>query len=243
MAFAPVSGVGRSTSINTSALTAISAATSVLSVASMFTGPKWGIFDQYGTPLLVSDAVAAVAGRNEWNTPTYPLEQGGFANYNKVRMPFESRIVFMNSGQKPIDGQGGILTTLIPGLGLVSLVGSLFGVGTLQASRRAQFMDRLYRLANDLDPVVVVMPEFVMRSATIVQYDWQRDREGGGASLIPIEVSVREVVISTGTTTKTTNDTKNPASQDAKPQGTVTSKPATTAQTKAAPALPEVIST
>lgn len=67
-------------------------------VASLFTGPRWGIFDEAGAPVIVGDAVTGVEYRREYRVSNYPVERGAFASYNKVVRPFDARVTFAKGG-------------------------------------------------------------------------------------------------------------------------------------------------
>jgi len=58
---------------------------------------EWGIF-QNGKSVLISDSVVSVDYRKEWHISDYPIEQGNFESYNKVRMPYDARITFSKGG-------------------------------------------------------------------------------------------------------------------------------------------------
>jgi hypothetical protein len=63
-----------------------------------FLGPQWGIFDQNGQPVIIGDSCVGVQFRKEYRISDYPIEQGGFASYNKVATPFDFKIVFTKGG-------------------------------------------------------------------------------------------------------------------------------------------------
>lgn len=86
-----------------------------------FTRPVWGIFkevaqtpdvteDENGVqtvevtgpkklvPVVVPDNILEMSYRNEWNVPDYPVEDGGFANYNKVNNPYEITLRMTKGG-------------------------------------------------------------------------------------------------------------------------------------------------
>jgi len=48
----------------------------------------WGIYNATGARVLDVDSVLQVEFNSEYDLPTYPLEQGSFATYNKVEKPF-----------------------------------------------------------------------------------------------------------------------------------------------------------
>src|ERR1035437_11025940 len=55
--------------------------------------PHWGIYDVAGLKTVIEpDSFLGFDYRNETNISTYPIEQGGFASYNKVNTPFDARV-------------------------------------------------------------------------------------------------------------------------------------------------------
>ena len=54
--------------------------------------PVWGIFDEFGAPLAVADTALSVEYRGDSRISKYPQEQGGFADYNKVQIPYNARV-------------------------------------------------------------------------------------------------------------------------------------------------------
>lgn len=86
-----------------------------------FTRPVWGIFKQVAetpnvteddngvqtvtvtpttklTPVVLPDSILEFGYKNEWNTPDYPTQDGGFTNYNKVNNPFEITLRMTKGG-------------------------------------------------------------------------------------------------------------------------------------------------
>lgn len=55
---------------------------------------QWGLF-RNGRSVIQADGVAAFDHRREWVVCDYPVEQGAFASFNKVNIPFDVRLVFM----------------------------------------------------------------------------------------------------------------------------------------------------
>lgn len=49
----------------------------------------WGVFDQDGRTIAPYDSVFAVGYQNESRLSDYPIEQGSFATFNKVAIPFD----------------------------------------------------------------------------------------------------------------------------------------------------------
>jgi hypothetical protein len=60
--------------------------------------PQWGLFTTAGIPVLVGDNVVTFGFKSEWSISDYPLEQGAFESYDKVTIPFESRIRYSVGG-------------------------------------------------------------------------------------------------------------------------------------------------
>jgi len=74
----------------------------VLADATSLTGafaPKpWGIFTAQGQPALDGDSVTGVELKRDMQIPSYPVEQGGFASFNKVQIPYDARITYTVGG-------------------------------------------------------------------------------------------------------------------------------------------------
>ena len=62
------------------------------------TARQWGLFNQDGEPAAPADSVIMVEVGLEARISDYPVEQGGFASYNKVIVPFEIRMVMTRGG-------------------------------------------------------------------------------------------------------------------------------------------------
>jgi len=77
---------------------AIILAANAVSLLSLFQGPKWGIFDKDGNPVIVGDSVKSVAVKKGYRISDYPVEDGAFASYNKVEQPFEAQCIFTKAG-------------------------------------------------------------------------------------------------------------------------------------------------
>ncbi|MBR8479454.1 hypothetical protein [Burkholderia cenocepacia] len=54
--------------------------------------PVWGIFDENGAPMAVADTALSIEYRGDSRISKYPQEQGGFADYNKVQVPYSARV-------------------------------------------------------------------------------------------------------------------------------------------------------
>lgn len=71
----------------------------------LFLSPQqqWGIFLD-GSPVILADNVVKLDYRQGWRLSKYPQEQGAFATYNKVALPFEATVRF-STGGSPADRQ------------------------------------------------------------------------------------------------------------------------------------------
>jgi hypothetical protein len=63
-----------------------------------FGGPQWGIFDDTGFPIISAESVNRLEYREEKRVADFPIEKGGFESYNKVRLPYEARLEFVQGG-------------------------------------------------------------------------------------------------------------------------------------------------
>jgi hypothetical protein len=62
------------------------------------TAGQWGIYTTSGGQVLEWDNVISVEGAEEFRNSDYPVEKGGFATYNKVTVPFETRVIMTKGG-------------------------------------------------------------------------------------------------------------------------------------------------
>lgn len=72
-----------------------------LGITAFFLGPQWGIFTPDGQPFAIPDSVASVDFRRQFRVADYPIEDGGFMNYDKVATPYDSRVRFMVGADRP----------------------------------------------------------------------------------------------------------------------------------------------
>ena len=55
-------------------------------------GNKWGVFNQYGIPILLVDNVVSIKYTNSAKISNAPVEKGTFASYNKVSDPYKATV-------------------------------------------------------------------------------------------------------------------------------------------------------
>jgi len=68
-----------------------------LGLQSFLTPVRWGIF-QGKAPVLTVDTVLEMGMARDFSISDFPVEQGGFATYNKVARPYEARVRVAVSG-------------------------------------------------------------------------------------------------------------------------------------------------
>lgn len=67
----------------------------------MVFGNQWGIFTQFGVPILLVDTVYSVKYQNSNTVSQAPLERGTFASYNKVQDPYKATVALVRGGSDP----------------------------------------------------------------------------------------------------------------------------------------------
>ena len=84
--------------------------------------PQWGIFDASNNPVIAPDTIVGFDFKRDYTIPVYPIEDGGFASYNKVARPFEPRFT-MSMGGTEADRTGflTVLETIVADLNLYSV--------------------------------------------------------------------------------------------------------------------------
>lgn len=69
-------------------------------VSSLTEAPRWGLFDEGGTQIIVPDSFLGLDSLKEYRVSDYPIEEGGFESYNKVEVPFVGKILFAKGGDE-----------------------------------------------------------------------------------------------------------------------------------------------
>lgn len=68
------------------------------SLIRMVFGNQWGVFSQFGIPILLADTVYSVNYQNTSQIAQAPVEKGTFASYNKVQNPYQATVVMARGG-------------------------------------------------------------------------------------------------------------------------------------------------
>lgn len=71
------------------------------SLIRMVFGNQWGIFNQYGIPIMLADTVHSVKYQNSSLISQAPVEKGTFASYNKVQNPYQATVTMIRGGGDP----------------------------------------------------------------------------------------------------------------------------------------------
>lgn len=60
-------------------------------------GNYWGIFNEFGVPLLLADNVLSLQYQNQSRVVNAPIEKGSFTSYNKVADPYKATVQISKS--------------------------------------------------------------------------------------------------------------------------------------------------
>jgi hypothetical protein len=61
-------------------------------------GNQWGVFNQFGIPILLSDTFHSLKYQNNSQISQAPVEKGTFASYNKVQNPYQATVTMVRGG-------------------------------------------------------------------------------------------------------------------------------------------------
>lgn len=169
--------------------------------------PTWGIYLADTETLLVKpDTILSIDYRRDWRLADYPIENGAFETYNKVPVPFDVKVRMTKGSLKPLPGAS------------VDPAVSDFG--------RRDFLKALEAAAESLALYDVRTPDAGYYGVNIVSVDYRREASNG-ASLLTVEVGLREVRL---TAVSTNVNVKEPAGAVPISSGTVQTKTPTTSQ-------------
>ncbi|MFL7884670.1 phage baseplate protein [Proteus mirabilis] len=74
-------------------------------------GNYWGIFNEYGVPLLLADNVISLQYENKSRVVNAPIERGTFASYNKISDPWKATVQMSKGSGGALD-RGAFLAQL-----------------------------------------------------------------------------------------------------------------------------------
>lgn len=64
----------------------------------MVFGNQWGVFNQFGVPILLADTVYSLKYSNSSEVSSAPVERGSFTDYNKVQNPYKASVTMIKGG-------------------------------------------------------------------------------------------------------------------------------------------------
>jgi len=130
-------------------------ATAVLSFIGINGAPHYGIYDSQGASEVLTGytSVVGFGFQRDMSIPTHPIEQGGFASYNKVALPFGAKLRYTVNGDASGD----------------------------QAI--ADFLTKIEKLTQDTNLYEVVTPEYSWPNVSITHHDHNRSSQNGYSML------------------------------------------------------------
>lgn len=161
-------------------------------------GDRWGIFNEFGIPVLLADNVTSVEFQNTANVANAPLEKGTFASYNKVQDPYTATVQMTK-------GSGGTLErgAFIAQLEALSRSTLLFNVLTPEyVHRNAAITGFGYRrLPNEGNRIIVANIELKEVREVRVQYEQEEvanPEDAGTTDAGEVESEPGESILSQG---------------------------------------------
>lgn len=139
-----------------------------------------------GSPVLTPDSVLSLEWRGEERISDYPVQNGQFVSYNKVKVPFDLRVVMTCQGLNVVQDALKPVTQLINQA--LSNVGLAFG----QPMTRDAFLRQLDSMLDSTDLYDVVTPDKVYSNVNLVAYNHAKKSDEGG-TLIIAELMFREI--------------------------------------------------
>ena len=137
-------------------------------VIGLIFGERWGIFNEYGIPILLADNVTSVEYNNSSDVVNAPLEKGTFATYNKVQNPYTATVQMTKGG-----GNATMRGLFIGQLETLAKSTLLFNVLTPEyVHRNAAIVGFGYkRLPSEGNRIIVATIELKEVREVVVKYD------------------------------------------------------------------------
>jgi len=139
-----------------------------------------------GRPVLTPDSVLSLEWHGEERISDYPVQNGQFVSYNKVKVPFDLRMVMTCQGLNVVQDALKPVTQLLDQA--LSNVGLAFG----QPMTRDAFLRQLDSMLDSTDLYDVITPDKVYSNVNLVGYNHAKKSDEGG-TLIIAELMFREV--------------------------------------------------
>ena len=198
-----------------------------------FAPPVWGLFANDGSPAVVADSVISVDYRKEFRISDFPIEQGGFASYNKVQVPADVRITFAQGDGE--DDRAVFLAAVASAVSSLNLLTVITPEASYQNMNPVHYdYRRSVRSGAALLLVDIWLEE--VRPASAAQYTQSQGTTASG------DVAAGQAGSSVAPVTSTTlpsigADTQSPSASATVNQGTVQTQSPNAAQTAATPDL------
>lgn len=139
-----------------------------------------------GKPVLTPDSVVSLEWHGEERISDYPVQNGQFASYNKVAVPFDLRMVVTCQGLNYVQSAlQSVTQSLDQALGQLGLA---FG----QPMSRDAFLRQLDTMLASTDLYNVVTPDKVYENVNLIAYNHAKKNDEGG-TLIIAELMFKEV--------------------------------------------------
>jgi hypothetical protein len=201
---------------------------------------QWGIFTtDLSRQIVTPDSVVDFNVRPQWEVSTFPVQDGTFASYNKVKVPAEY-VVRMTKGGGPQSAQASPLSLLLGAavsrsqplsqaqadyyaLSNSALLQGLLSQSNGGLNARQGFLSQISALAGSIQLVTIVTPESIYPSVNVTRYELTR-RGAEGAFFLDVDVyfiqvlTVSATYISTGSLVpQNKNGTSNAKDATAQP--------------------------
>lgn len=145
----------------------------------------YAITDTTGNIVVVPDTMEVFDYDYEERLSDYPIEQGGFNTYNKVRVPRTIKVDIACGGRNLIqEGEQAI----------DDLINSALGTHFSQGMSRTQFLAALDLMVGSLDLFTIITPDAAYTSFNAMSVRYNRSQRSG-AGVIRASLVFREVII------------------------------------------------
>lgn len=163
-----------------SLLTTVSSVASFLGVDILNpTASDWMILDNNSNAVIITpDTVPSFEYKADNRVSDFPVQQGGFASYNNVQMPFNIRMQLVCSGINKFTPQF-----------LASQLGLNFGA---QYMEKTDFLATLEYMRTTTDLFQIITPDQTYKNCKMEHYDYRREARQG-ATMIVAECWFREI--------------------------------------------------
>ncbi len=139
-----------------------------------------------GTPVITPDSVLSLEWHGEERISDYPVMDGSFASFNKVKVPYDLRMVMTCQGLNYVQEVLQSVTQQID-----QALGNL-GLAFGQPMDRPAFLQQLDAMLDDTKLYDVVTPDKVYKNVNLVSYNHAKKNDDG-ATMIIAELLFREV--------------------------------------------------